>query len=152
MKIYPVFLLFILMACHPFQPLEIKPSLMMNIHVSGAVKQEMWIEVPNLSTFEEIKDLIHFREDADLSNIHPSQILRHHDRLIIPSIKATPCISLNTDSLEELMLLNGIGQVSAQRILEYRQVHGLFRRVEDVMNVKGIKEKTFNKFKDQLCL
>jgi competence protein ComEA len=152
MKIYPVFLIFILMACHPFQPLEIKPSLMMSIYVSGAVEKELWIQVPNLSTFEEIKDLIKFSDDADLSNIHPSQILRHQDRLIIPSLKETPCISLNTDSLEDLMLLNGIGQVSALRILEYRKVHGLFRRLEDVMNVKGIKEKTFNKFKDQLCL
>jgi competence protein ComEA len=152
MKIYPVFLLFILMACDHFQPLEIKPSQMMSIHVSGAVLEERWYHVPNLSTFEEIQDLIAFSSDADLSNIHPSQILRHLDRLVIPRIKPIPCISLNTDSLEELMTLNGIGAVSAQRIMDYRQHHGLFRKIEDVMNVKGIKEKTFNKFKGQLCL
>jgi competence protein ComEA len=152
MKIYPVFLIFILMACNQFKPLEVKPSALMSIHVSGAVEKESWIQVPNLATFEEIKDLIKFSDDADLSNIHPSQILRHQDRLVIPTIKPLPCISLNSDSIEELMRLNGIGQVSAQRIIEYRQNHGLFRSIEDVMNVKGIKEKTFLKFKEQLCL
>lgn len=152
MKIYPVFLIFILMACDHFKPLEIKPSPMMSIFIGGAVLEEKWVQVPNLATFEEIKELIAFSQDADISNIHPSQILRHLDRLIIPTIKPTQCISLNTDSIDELMLLNGIGAVSAQRIIDYRKTFGLFRHIDEVKNVKGIKDKTFNKFKDQLCL
>lgn len=59
-------------------------------------------------------------------------------------------VNLNTASKEELMTLNGIGDVRAQAILKYREEHGEFRSVEELMEVEGIKKGTFQKLKDQI--
>lgn len=52
-------------------------------------------------------------------------------------------VDLNAASLDDLTGLPGIGEAKAQAILDYRAAHGPFRRVEDVMNVKGIGEGIF---------
>jgi competence protein ComEA len=56
-------------------------------------------------------------------------------------------INLNTATQSQLETLPGIGPKAAQRILEYRQKNGSFKKVEDLMNVKGIGEKSFLKLK-----
>ena len=58
-----------------------------------------------------------------------------------------PAINLNTATLEQLETLPGIGRKTAERILEYRTKSGSFKRIEDLMNVKGIGEKSFLKLK-----
>ena len=57
-------------------------------------------------------------------------------------------INLNTATLEELTKLKRIGPVYAQRIIDYREKHGPFERIEDLMKVKGIGQKTFDANKD----
>lgn len=59
-------------------------------------------------------------------------------------------VNLNTATKEELMTLNGIGDVRAQAILKYREEHGEFRSIEELMEVEGIKKGTFQKLKDQI--
>jgi len=56
-------------------------------------------------------------------------------------------INLNTATQAQLETLPGIGKSTAERILEYRQKNGGFKKVEDLMNVRGIGEKSFLKMK-----
>ena len=58
-----------------------------------------------------------------------------------------PLINLNTATVEQLETLPGIGRKTAERILEHRTKTGSFKRIEELMNVKGIGEKSFLKLK-----
>ncbi|MFQ6038243.1 MAG: helix-hairpin-helix domain-containing protein [Candidatus Aminicenantales bacterium] len=61
-------------------------------------------------------------------------------------------VNINTASLAELQKLPRIGPVVAQRIIDYREKHGNFKRIEEIMKVKGIGEKTFLKIKDLITV
>lgn len=61
-------------------------------------------------------------------------------------------IDINKASVEELMQLERIGPKYAERIVEYRKVHGSFERVEDIMKVPGIGPKTFDANKDLISV
>jgi competence protein ComEA len=67
-------------------------------------------------------------------------------------VPANDRINLNTAGVEELVTLPGIGRVYAERIVEYRTKNGPFKRVEDLLNVRGVGEKTFEKIKDRLTV
>lgn len=60
---------------------------------------------------------------------------------------ASAPVNLNTATSVELQTLPNIGPATAARILEYRQKNGGFKKIEDLMNVKGIGEKSFLKLK-----
>lgn len=59
-------------------------------------------------------------------------------------------VDLNTASREQLMTLSGIGEAKAASIIAYREEHGGFRKIEELMEVEGIKEGVFNKVRDQI--
>lgn len=61
-------------------------------------------------------------------------------------------VDINTADAAELMTLPGIGQTRADAIIAYRQQNGKFRSVEDIMKVDGIKEGSFAKLKDRICV
>ena len=63
-----------------------------------------------------------------------------------------PLVNLNTATLAELVALPGVGAKTAARIVDYRQKKGPFKKIEELMNVQGIGEKSFLKLKPQITV
>jgi competence protein ComEA len=61
-------------------------------------------------------------------------------------------VNINTASAADLEGLPGIGAKTAARIVEYRQKNGPFKKIEELMNVRGIGEKNFLKLKPQITV
>lgn len=66
--------------------------------------------------------------------------------------KSTGLVNINTASQGELETLPGIGPAYAQRIIEYRESHSGFKAIEEIKNVSGIGEKTFEKIKEKITI
>jgi comEA protein len=69
-----------------------------------------------------------------------------------PTVAATDVINLNTATAVQLATLPGIGPKAADLIVQYRQKNGSFKKVEEIMNVRGIGEKTFLKLKSRITV
>ena len=61
-------------------------------------------------------------------------------------------VNINTATVDMLMTLKGIGQTRAEDIIAYREKHGSFQNKEDIMNVDGIKQGTYDKIKDNISV
>ena len=64
-----------------------------------------------------------------------------------PVATATAPVNLNTATAEQLATIPGVGPKMAERIIDYRQKNGGFKKLEDLMNVSGVGEKSFLKMK-----
>lgn len=102
-----------------------------------------------------ISDLIQkakgLKAEADISSINLNKMLMNKDVVVITKKKTIAMISINSADKETLMELPGIGEAMANRIITYRSEHP-FQQIEDIMQVKGIKEKLFAKIKDKISL
>jgi competence protein ComEA len=64
-----------------------------------------------------------------------------------PAATAAAPVNLNTATAEQLATIPGVGPRMAERIIDYRQKNGGFKKIEDLMNVSGVGEKSFLKMK-----
>ena len=87
---------------------------------------------------------------AVLPGAHASQSKAPASSAVKPAV-AGP-VNINTASAAELVALPGIGARTAGRIVEYRQKNGPFKKIEKLMNVRGVGEKNFLKLKEQITV
>ena len=136
------------------------------IHIVGAVKK------PGVYTFQKKPRVIEvvekaggFTKDAVTAEINQAELVEDGTQLAIASQKdfkekdgqqaeqtETGKVNLNTAAKEQLMTLTGIGEAKAIAIIAYREEKGKFQKLEDLMNIPGIKEGVFDKIKSQICV
>jgi competence protein ComEA len=61
-------------------------------------------------------------------------------------------VDINKAGVEELCTIPGIGEARATAIIEYRESSGGFKEIEELKNISGIKDATFNKIKPYVCV
>ncbi|MCF0111338.1 MAG: helix-hairpin-helix domain-containing protein [Erysipelotrichaceae bacterium] len=139
--------------CIPFRYTDINSCKKDVIHVAveGEVQNSVVLELPVNSTIEDALTHVQFTEDADITALNLNTILIDGD-VIVVSIKENHKVSINNATMEELTTIKGIGESRALRIIQYRQEHGRFQTLEELMNIKGIKQKLFDKIKDFITL
>lgn len=144
------------------------------VHITGAIKQEGVYKLEENSRVTDIVELAGgLREDADMSKINLALILEDGMKINIPSVNEnleesedkvventidinksenniTKKININTASKEELDTLPGIGEATAQKIIEYRNKNGKFSNIEEIKEVSGIGDSKFEKIKDYI--
>lgn len=146
------FLCFVLVSCKPITPTTFEKPQFFVVTIEGALENPGDFQVKPYATLDEVLELITLSDDSDLSSFNMKMIVKHHDKITIPYKQEIPCININVGSVDQLMTLHQVGEVIALRIIEHRNTHGFFQHIEDLMHVKGIGEKTFEKNKANLCL
>jgi competence ComEA-like helix-hairpin-helix protein len=63
-----------------------------------------------------------------------------------------PCVNLNQATADELKTLPGVGEITAKRIIDYRQRNGRFRRPEEIIIIQGFSEKKYRAIADLICV
>ena len=150
MRVILGFFLFLMVSCTPVTSIDSNETVEIEVSVLLLDQSIQTFSLPKGSTLKDLLELIDC-SDCDLARFNPQQMLYPYDQIVLYP-KGQNCVSINASSLEELDQLSGIGPAIAQRIIDYRLEFGLFQRLEDLMNVKGIKEKLFEKVKDLICL
>jgi comEA protein len=71
---------------------------------------------------------------------------------VAATVVFTETINLNTATVAQIATLPGIGAKTADLVVQYRTKNGPFKKIEEIMNVRGIGEKSFLKIKDRLTV
>lgn len=125
------------------------------VDIKGAVKTPGLYSVEKGVMLYEIINLAGgLLSNADRDGINLIQVFNNNTSINIPYISnnsSSKLININYASIEELMTLNGIGEVKALAIIEYRK-ETMFNSIEDIMKVSGISESVFNKIKDDITV
>jgi comEA protein len=80
------------------------------------------------------------------------EVIRNTRRTADAKPSSSTLVNINTATVQELDGLPGIGLKMAQRVVDYRQKNGPFKRLEDLMGVQGIGEKNFLKLKPLITI
>ncbi|TEU14080.1 MAG: hypothetical protein E3J21_16915, partial [Anaerolineales bacterium] len=143
------------------------------VYVSGAVAHPDVYELPYDSI---VKDAIEAAGgptgEADLNRINLARRVHDEEQIYMPrkgeesppvsppsgpslpslSSQGGDKVNINTATAEELGTLPGIGPTKAQSIIDYRTTNGPFQSIEDIKDVRGIGDATFEKLKDKITV
>ena len=123
------------------------------VSVTGEVENPGTYELPNgARVANAIKAAGGFTHNAYLGGIDLEQRLSDGERIHIYHIDALSKVNINTANASLLDTLPGIGPVKAQNIIDYRTEHGPFLSIEEIENVEGIGEATYNGLKDLITV
>jgi competence protein ComEA len=144
------------------------------VYVTGSVQRPGVYTLPRDSRLVNlVQEAGGFLEGTDLNQINLAEALKDEQRVVIPGLTAVPTpiltindkgllvtptpfagtkININTADVTLLDTLPGIGPSTAQKIVEYREANGLFKRVEDLLKIPGIGPSTLEKIQGMITV
>jgi len=135
------------------------------VELAGAVKQPGVYDLPEgIHLVDAIELSGGTAVDADLSKLNLALVLKDGQKISIPTSNAqnsatnngnlglSGLLDINTATAEQLMALPQIGELKAQAILTYRNDHGPFQTLDDLMEVPGIGESIFEALKNLITI
>ncbi len=145
------------------EPEEVLPVV---VHVCGAVVSPGVYKLPAGSRIVDAVDMAGgLSENADKSYVNLASVPTDGDQIFIPTMEEAVVmkqaqesgafigkVNINTADKALLCSLPGIGDTRAADIIAYRQKHGSFSTIEDIMQVSGIKESSFQKIKELIVV
>ena len=139
------------------------------VYVCGAVRTPGVYELPAESRlFQALEAAGGMTEEAEERSLNQAAVLSDGEQIIVYTKEEIASglgpqstgaaggssgsgkVNLNTAGKEELMTLSGIGESRAAAILAYREQNGSFSSIEEIMNIDGIKEKSFEKIREYI--
>ena len=152
------------------------------VHVTGAVKNNGIVKVKENARINDVVEAAGgLTEDANLDKVNLAYVVEDGQKIYIPKKgegeeekadiseeiisnsaggiiidddekASTELININKASTNELQKLPGIGASTADKIIEYRNTNGKFKKIEDLKNVSGIGDTKFNSIKNLICV
>lgn len=136
------------------------------VYITGEVKKPGVYTLKNGDRAEKAVELAGgFTEYADKNSINLAMKLKDEDYIRVDSIHSTASVNQNSSSInlsnkinintadkEQLKTLPRIGDSLAERIIDYRNKNGTFKRIEDIKKVSGIGDKMFENIKDKISV
>ena len=119
-----------------------------NVNLSKKLKDETVIIIPSyLKDYENVTIKNDYEIDSNDDIVQTEE--NENDEKIESS---SNLVNINTASVVELMSLDGIGETKAKAIIEYRDTSGGFKSIEDIKNVSGIGESTYENIKNNITV
>ncbi|CEI72071.1 MULTISPECIES: helix-hairpin-helix domain-containing protein [Romboutsia] len=142
------------------------------IFISGEVKNPGVVTIENSKRLIDAIDLLGgFTEEADLNKINLAMTIEDEMHYIIPKIgeeinnnnenvtqnntksqEDNSKININIANVSDLDKLPGVGEATANKILNYREEKGQFKSIEEIKNVNGIGDKKYEDIKDMITI
>ncbi len=140
---------------------EVAPELI-SVHLVGEVINPGVYQLPEGARVYELLELGGgFTEDADQETLNQARPLLDGEQIYVRQVGEIPnlpagsgsdMININHASASELTALPGIGEVRAGQIIEHREKYGLFKAKEEIMDVSGIGQATFDNFAEMITI
>lgn len=156
------------------QKKEAEEREFVTVEIKGCVKKP---DVYKLKKGANVKELIEMAggltEDGDDTNINRATVLKNEQCILIMTkdsqnqkqmqnnkVSSTTIndnkkdekIDLNSATVEQLDSLPGVGKVTAEKIVEYREKQGGFKSIDELKSIGGLGDKKIDKFRDKICI
>lgn len=138
-----------------------EPKKSIYVCVQGEVSAPGVFVLPEGSrVFDAVNEAGGLLETADVTKINLVSVLSDGMQIVVPSVSSNATggseerpslVDINSATITELMSLPGIGDAKATAIIQYRDTHNSFANIDEIKEVNGIKESTFESIKDLIC-